>query len=200
MQRVQLLALLALVALAFPPLALAAPGDVMWVFQGIEDINAMVEVPDVDQDGVSEIAVETYDAGAGTGNQLYLLSGGSSGTAAVIWAVRPPGGVSGGGGDGDDCLNGAPDLNGDGFPDLVRGTAWGGRTAYGINARTGAVLWSFDTYVRTPPNPATSGWVYTVHPIPDLNADQVSDVIFGCGSDNTAPTRWTGGPGPSSTA
>ncbi len=112
MQRAQLLLLLFLLAAialltAGPsPLALAAPGDVLWVFQGIEDINAMVDVPDVDQDGVHEIAVETYDAGAGTGDQLYLLSGGSSGTATVIWSARPPGGVSQGGGDGDDGLNG----------------------------------------------------------------------------------------------
>jgi outer membrane protein assembly factor BamB len=166
------------------PLA-AAPGDVIWVFQGVEDINAATQVPDLNQDGVPEIAVETYDAGVGTGvHHLYLLSGGSSGTAQVLWSIRPPGGPSSSGSDGDDCLSTAPDLNGDGFPDLVLGTAWGGRTAYGIDAVDGDVLWSFDTYVNNPPFPATSGWVYTIHPIADLDGDLVADAIFGCGSDN----------------
>jgi hypothetical protein len=172
-----------LVFVALP--ATAAPGDVIWVFQGVEDINACAQVPDLDQDGVPEIAVETFDAGIPSNlDHLYLLSGGSSGTAQVLWSTRPAGGPSNSGSDGDDCLSTAPDLNGDGFPDLVLGTAWGGRSAYGIDAVDGAVIWDFDTYVDTPPFPATSGWVYTIHPIGDLNGDLTSDVIFGCGSDN----------------
>ena len=171
-------------ALGVVPVA-AEPGDVIWVFQGVEDINAAAEVPDLDQDGVPEIAVDTYDAGVGTTiDHLYLLSGGASGTAQVVWSARPPGGPSNSGGDGDDCLNAAPDLSGDGFPDLVLGTAWGGRSAYGMNAVDGSVIWDFDTYVDTPPIPATSGWVYTIHSIADLNGDAISDVIFGCGSFN----------------
>ncbi len=179
-----LVLLCAIAVVGASPPAQAAPGDVIWVFQGIEDINASVQVPDLDLDGVPDIATETYDSGAGTADHLYLLSGGSTGTPAVIWSARPPGGPSNSGGDGDDCLNAAPDLNNDGFPDLVLGTAWGGRSAYGVDARTGDALWTFDTYVQTPPVPATSGWVYTIHPIPDLDNDLVADVIFGCGSFN----------------
>jgi len=178
-----LLLLAAARLVAATPLA-AAPGDVIWVFQGIENINASAEVPDLDLDGVPEIATETFDSGAGTADHLYLLSGGSTGVPQILWSARPPGGPSSSGGYGDDCLNGAPDLDADGFPDLVLGTAWGGRSAYGINGRTGATLWSFDTYIHTPPIPATSGWVYTIHPIADLDNDLVADVIFGCGSYN----------------
>lgn len=187
-------AILGLLFLIAPRLA-PAQGNVLWMFQGIEDINAMVEVPDVDLDGVPEVAVETYDSGAGIADHLYLLSGGSSGTPAVIWSIRPFGGLSSGGGDGDDCLNAAPDLSGDGFPDLVLGTAWGGRSAYGIDAIDGGVLWTFDTYVNTPPNPPESGWVYTIHPIADLDGDLVSDVIFGCGSDNNGAYAVNGASG-----
>jgi hypothetical protein len=179
-----LLVLCGVLGLASVP-AGAAPGDVIWVFQGVEDINAAVQVPDRDQDGVPEIAVETFDAGVASGlDHLYLLSGGSSGTPQVLWSTRPAGGPSNSGSDGDDCLSTAPDLTGDGFPDLVLGTAWGGRSAYGIDAVDGSVIWNFDTYVDTPPVPASSGWVYSIHPIGDLNGDLTSDVIFGCGSDN----------------
>ena len=53
-----------------------------------------------------------------------------------------------------------------------------------MHAVDGSVIWDFDTYVDTPPIPATSGWGCTIHPIADLNGDAISDVIFGCGSFN----------------
>jgi hypothetical protein len=173
----------------------AAQVDVLWLFQGIANINAMAEVPDADMDGVPDIAVETYNSGAGTADHLYLLSGGSTNVPAVIWSIRPVGGPSSSGGWGDDCLNAAPDLSGDGFPDLVLGTAWGGRSAYGINGRTGDVLWTFDTYADSPPTPPRSGWVYTIRSVPDLDDDQVSDVVFGCGSDNDGTYAVSGATG-----
>jgi outer membrane protein assembly factor BamB len=174
-----------LVALvAAPVAALAAGGDLIWTFQGIEDVICAGEILDTDADGTNDIIVETYDAGA-TGDHLWCLSGGSHGPAPdVIWSVRPLGGPSNSGGYGDECVRVGPDLNGDLHPDVLLGTAWGARTAFVINGKTGGTVWKFDTYSDTPPNPPVSGWVYSMISVPDTDFDKVPDVFFVCGSDN----------------
>jgi len=152
-------------------------GEVLWMFQGIEDIQTMAWLPDVDGDLVPDIVIETYDAGA-SGDHLYVVSGGDSSTPAVIWSARPESGVSNGGGYGDKCLSVCPDLSGDRFPDVLLGTAWGNRSVHALDGRTGDLLWTFDTY-----DEAYSGWIYSVAPHPDRNADGVPEVIAAAGSD-----------------
>lgn len=164
--------------LLLPALARADAGDQLWRFQGIEDIQAMGHLPDVDGDGVAEVLVETYDAGA-DGDHLYLLSGGSGDPPAVIWSTRPVSGASNGGGWGEDCLEVCPDLSGDGFPDVLLGTAWGNRSVHAVDGRTGDVLWTFDTYLEF-----DSGWVYDVSPMPDRTGDGLPEVVCAVGSDN----------------
>ncbi|MFN8178260.1 MAG: hypothetical protein U0167_10035 [bacterium] len=164
--------------------ARAAGGSLVWTFQGIEDINCAAQIQDQNGDGIPDVVVETYDAGA-VGDHLWCLSGGAPGPAAVrIWSIHPPGGVSSGGGYGDECVRIAGDLNGDGKEDILLGTAWGGRTAYGIDGATGATIWDFDTYADSPPAPPLSGWVYSLCSVGDVDGDHVPDVFFGCGSDN----------------
>ncbi len=176
---VSLPAWLAFLAILVTPLAaLAAGGDLLWFFQGIEDINAMATLQDVDGDLVFDILVETYDAGA-VGDHIYLLSGGSTGTPAIIWSNRPESGASNGGGWGDNCLATSDDLNADGFPDVLLGTAWGNRSVHALDGITGDVIWTFDTY-----NEVESGWVYSVAPHPDRTDDGVPEVVFGAGSNN----------------
>jgi hypothetical protein len=179
----------AVVALALPLFlassSLANPGDIRWMFQGIEDIVCADLIKDNDGDFYPEVIVESYDAGAGTADHLYCLSGASPGPApTVLWSARPPGGPSNSGGYGAQCVNGTSDLNGDGIEDVLLGTAWGGRTAYGIDGKSGAVIWDFDTYSDTPPSPAASGWVYTIKSVTDVTGDGHDDVVFGVGSDN----------------
>ncbi len=162
-----------------------------WVYQGIEDINAMASLPDLDGDRVPEVVVETYDSGAGTTvPHLFALSAGAAGAPPPIWGVRPVGGPSNSGGDGDYCLEVCPDLNADGFPDVLLGTAWGGRSVHAINGRTGATLWSFNTY-----NEPYSGWVYSLHAHPDRTGDGVPEVLAGCGSDNNQGYLFNGATG-----
>lgn len=179
-----LIASLSLVLGFLPGRALAAGGDLVWIFQGVEDVNCADEIEDQNADGVPDLIVETYDAGA-VGDHLWCLSGKTPGVASVaIWHVKPPGGLSSGGGYGDECVQTAADLNGDGIQDVLLGTAWGGRTAYGIDGTDGAVIWDFDTYINRPPDPPESGWVYTVSQGSDVNGDGRRDVFFGCGSYN----------------
>ncbi|RPJ49107.1 MAG: hypothetical protein EHM19_01335, partial [Candidatus Latescibacterota bacterium] len=176
-------------AFAVLPLAaasplLAAPGDLIWFFQGIQDVYAIDDIEDVDGDQVPDIVVESFDAGA-TGDHLSCLSGASPGPAAtVLWSTQPPGGLSSSGGYGNECMTVAPDMTGDGREDVLLGTAWGGRTAYLLDGLSGAVHYDFDTYADSPPYPATSGWVYTVEPAGDVDADGSPDFFFACGSDN----------------
>ena len=162
------------------PLLLAAPclagGTPLWMFQGIEDINAMATLPDADGDGVPDVLVETYDAGA-TGDHLYLLSGGSA-APDVIWSARPQSGASDGGGYGDACLATCPDLTGDGFPEVLLATAWGNRSVHALDGLTGDVLWTFDTY-----DEPESGWIYNVAWHPDRTGDGLPEVVCGAGSD-----------------
>jgi outer membrane protein assembly factor BamB len=156
-------------------MALADTGEVLWNFQGIEDINAMATLPDVDGDGTPDVIVETYDAGA-TGDHLYCLSGSSGST---IWSVRPESGLSDGGGWGGNCLAISDDLSGDGFPDVLIGTAWGNRSVHAVNGRTGDLIWTFDTYLEY-----ESGWVYSVDTIEDRTGDGKPEVICAVGSSN----------------
>jgi len=177
MRPAHLLALLSLsLALASLPVRAQTPVE-LWRFQGIEDVNAFATLPDVDGDGVVDVLVETYDAGA-VGDHLYLLSGGGTGSPGVIWSIRPQSGASDGGGYGQECLVSCPDLDGDGFPDVLVGTAWGNRSVHAVAGTTGQVLWTFDTY-----DEPESGWIYAVRAHPDRTGDGRPEVIFGAGSD-----------------
>jgi len=114
-----------LILLLFPAPALPAGGDLIWFFQGVEDVYGIDDIEDVDGDSIPDVIVESYDAGA-VGDHLYCLSGASSIVADVIWSTKPAGGLSSGGGYGDECLVVGPDYDGDGHEDVLLGTAWGG--------------------------------------------------------------------------
>jgi len=177
------LATLPLIPMSAAP-ALGAAGDLVWYFQGVEDVYAIDDIEDVDGDGVPDIIVESYDAGA-VGDHLYCLSGASPGPAAsVIWSTKPAGGASSGGGYGNECMIVGPDVTGDGHEDVLLGTAWGGRSAYVLDGLDAGVFYHFDTYADSPPSPPTSGWVYTIRAAPDLDGDLVPDLFFACGSYN----------------
>ena len=75
-------------------------------------------------DGGPDIVFESYDAGAPHTDHLICIRGASSGAGEVIWGTRPEGGVSSGGGYGDNCMRIAPDITGDGVQDVLLGTAW----------------------------------------------------------------------------
>ncbi len=156
-------------------------GDLIWWFQGIENVECVSKFVDVDGDGLPDVLVETYDAGAPVADHFYCIKGNSPGYGTVLWSCRPPGGPSNSGGWGDQCVSYTEDLNGDGYADALLGTAWGGRTAYAIEGDLGYVIWSYDTYDNPP-----SGWIYSICPIEDLNADDIPEVLFGAGSDADA--------------
>lgn len=173
-----LTSLLLILCFLTPPLPAQPPTPFeIWQYQAIENVLAFAILPDVDGDSVPDIVVEAYDAGA-VGDHLTLLSGGATGSPAVIWSARPSSGASDGGGYGQQCLVVCDDLDGDGFPDVLLGTAWGNRSVHALNGLTGDVLWTFDTYSEP-----ESGWVYAVRALPDRTGDGRPEVVFGTGAN-----------------
>jgi outer membrane protein assembly factor BamB len=165
------------------PSAAPAGTALLWSFQAAGSMQSIAAVPDIDGDGRPDIAFEGYENGPTGVDHVFAIRGASSGAGQVIWSARPIGGASSGGGNGDDCLRLGPDLNGDAFPDLLLATAWGGRTAYALNGRTGATLWSYDTYSHYGSN--YSGWIYSMDSLgQDLTADGVPEIVFASGSYN----------------
>src|SRR5690606_36246826 len=139
----------------------------------------------IDGDGGPDVIFESFDAGAPAQDNLYAIRGASSGTGEVLWSARPLGGPSNSGGYGDACLRMGPDLGGDGFPDVMIGMAWGNRSAFSLDGRTGETQWKFDTYVDSPPVPPVSGWVYAMASLEqDIDGDGIPELVFGVGSDN----------------
>jgi hypothetical protein len=156
------------------------PGEVIWSYQGIENVESSVAIEDVNGDGFPDVVAESYDAGA-QGDHLLCISGSGYSVGDLIWSAHPRGGPSNSGGYGDQCLQTTGDLNGNGTDDILLGTAWGCRTAFGIESATGETIWGYDTYENPP-----SGWIYSVCPIADLNGDGIPEALAGAGSDANA--------------
>lgn len=156
------------------------PGEVIWSYQGIENVVSCVAMSDVNGDGIEEVVAESFDSGA-SGNNLLCISGSGLTTGNLIWSARPLGGPSNSGGYGDQCLITIDDLNGNGTQDIILGTAWGSRTVFGIEGTTGQTLWSYDTYQH-----GLSGWIYSVASMGDTDGDSVPEVLAGAGSDANA--------------
>ena len=169
-----------IVALLLAVTVAGAQTEMLWSFSGNGSIECLAAFPDIDGDGGPDIVFEGYGNGPSGVDHVYAIRGLSVGTGEVIWSARPIGGASSGGGDGDNCLRLGPDLTGDGFPEVLLGTAWGGRTAYALNGLTGTTFWSFDTYLQT-----ASGWVYAMDNLgSDLTGDGKPEIVICCGSNN----------------
>jgi outer membrane protein assembly factor BamB len=165
------------------------PGEIIWSYQGPENVVSCTAVEDIDDDGIQDVVAEVFDAGV-TGDHLFCVSGSGNGEGSLIWSSRPAGGPSNSGGYGDDCLIAIDDMNGNGTRDLILGTAWGGRTIFAIEGSTGQAIWSYDTYQNLP-----SGWVYSVCSMGDLNGDSIPEVLAGAGSDANAGILLNGADG-----
>lgn len=159
------------------PAALQAvpPGLELFTHAAADHAVAVRAVPDVDGDLRDEVLAGIDQSGV---PNVFLLDGASSGTANVLWSVQTNGGVSGGSPYGDQCLVTGSDPDANGAANLLVGTAWGGRTAFQLDALAGAERWRYDTYL----NPPESGWVYSLAELSDSTGDGFPEVAFGAGS------------------
>ncbi len=161
---------------------LPSAGTVLWSYDFPDNVVCVAGIADITMDGINDVACEAYDAGAPV-EHLNAYWGNSSGHGVIQWFF---GDDTTRGGWGDDCLIMGDDYSGDGIPDILLGTAWGDRSAYAINAVTGAIIWYYDSYWYD----GEGGWVYSVKPMPDLNGDNVGEVLAGIGGNSTV----AGGP------
>ena len=156
------------------------PGDIIWSHQGIGNVICSMAFPDMDGDGFEEAVAESFSAGT-HGDHLLCLSGSGAESTECIWSARPVGGDSISGGIGDQCLFSTTDLDSNGTPDIIFGSAWNSQSVFGIEGSTGQTIWSFNTFLNPP-----HGYIYSVASMGDINGDSVPEVIAGAGSDANA--------------
>lgn len=158
----------------------APVADRLFFMEAADHVRCVRSIPDVTGDGRNEIIVGIDESQS---DNVFCLDGASSGAATVVWSQLPVSGASNGSPTGDDAILPVSDLNGNGHPNIVVGTAWGGRSAHSIDGLDGTVNWTFDTYQA-----ADSGWVYSLAELTDITGDGVSEIAFGAGSDNDRVT------------
>jgi len=151
-------------------------GQLIFWMDGPDNAECVRGFPDVTGDGIPEVVVGFDESGV---DNVFCLDGSSSGAATTVWSFQTNGGLSGGSPYDDDSLVPASDADGNTSPNLLVGTAWGGRTAFSLDGDAGAVNWKFDTYLEP-----ESGWIYSLAEMSDVSGDGVPDVAFGAGSDS----------------
>lgn len=153
----------------------AVGGTLLFSMTAPDNAACIRAVPDVTGDGRDEIVVGIDESGV---DNVLCLDGASDGAATVVWSYQTADGISGGAPYGDESIVVVDDADGNGFSNILVGTAWGGRTAYDVDSFDGAIHWRFDTYLE-PDN----GWVYSLARMSDVTGDGVPESAFGVGSD-----------------
>lgn len=179
------------------PLVPSAPFDApvadrLFFMTAADHVRCVRSISDVTGDGRNEIIVGIDESQS---DNVFCLDGASSGAATIVWSRLPVSGASNGSPTGDDAILAVSDLDGNGYPNLVVGTAWGGRSAHDLDALDGSVEWTFDTYQTT-----DSGWVYSLAELDDSTGDGVAEIVFGAGSDNDSVTLVDGASSGAATA
>jgi len=155
-------------------------GDTLWQF--LIDVSydnspkAIAYIEDMTEDGFPEVIVCSED------DYVRCFNGNSHGTADILWDHEIPGGAV----YSQSGLQIVPDVDGDGFQDVVVGSAWGGKLIRCISGKTGLTYWTHDTHEY-----GDGGWVYDVDVSYDYNSDGTLDVLAVAGDDgnDTGPRR-----------
>ncbi len=148
-------------------------GELLWSFQGEDNVVSAVWYFDP-IDSVPVVVFDSYDAGV-SGPNLFAIKGNSYGEGIPHW-IRDIGGGWGEGG-----LAVSRDLDGDNYPDIIHGSAWGDRSVYAISGVSGNVVWYYDTKIED----GHGGWIYSVDTLGDVTGDSVPEVIAGAGGWNS---------------
>lgn len=153
-------------------------GALLWSYDFPDNVVCVAGIADINGDNINDIAAEAYDAGIDLDQHLNTYWGNSSGHGVLRWGF---GDDTTRGSWGDDCLIRGDDYNADGVDDIILGTAWGDRSVYTIDGVTGEIIWYYDSHWFD----TEGGWVYSVKPMPDINGDNVGEVLAGIGGHSS---------------
>jgi len=151
-------------------------GELLWSCNFPDNVVCVAGIADINGDNIHDVAAESYEGDVD--KHLNTYWGNSSGQGVTIWNF---GDDTTRGSYGDDCLIRGDDYNADGVDDVILGTAWGDRSVYTIDGVTGAVIWYYDSHWFD----GEGGWVYSVRPMPDINGDNVGEVLAGIGGHDS---------------
>jgi hypothetical protein len=139
-------------------------GEGGWVY-------SVKPMPDIDNDGIGEVlaGIGGHTSGTAGPRSMYCFSGASG---AILWRLQAQDAI------GSVCA--INDVNGDSVPDAVCG-AWGNsldQRVYCVSGASSGViytpLWSYNC----------GGDVQSVIAVPDMNNDNIEDIIAGTWSDS----------------
>lgn len=138
--------------------------------KGIETIG------DVTGDGVDDVIICSED------DYVRCFNGNSGPWADVMWEKE----IEYGNVYDQPSLQIVSDMNGDGYQDVVIGTAWANKKVICMSGKNGLTEWEYDTQ-----NFGEGGWVYMVDVSQDYNGDGHNDVLAATGNnqDNTGSKR-----------
>jgi hypothetical protein len=155
-------------------------GEVFWEYQIVDLIDgspkSINQIPDVTGDGVDDVIIASED------DYIRCFNGNASGTGDVIWERE----IYAGSVYQQNCTYITDDIDGDGYNDVIAGTAWGDRSILALSGYSGEVLWKHETHEY-----GDGGWVYQVDGRYDYNGDDFPDVLACTGDDSgdTGPKR-----------
>ncbi len=133
-------------------------------------------ISDITGDGVDDVIISSED------NFIRCLNGNSSVEADLMWETE----IYSGNVYQENALGTIPDIDNDGYDDVIAGTTGGDRSVRALSGKTGVPLWRYDTHAF-----GDGGWVYQVDMKYDYNNDSKIDVLACAGDDgnNTGPRR-----------
>ena len=131
-------------------------------------IKAIAPIEDINDDGIDDVIVCSED------NNVRCFSGGEIGTGVVLWTHN----IYSGNIYHQNGLIIIPDINNDGYQDIVVGSTGGARNVSCISGLTGLTIWTYDTHEYP-----SGGWVYQVNCRYDYNNDGKLDVLACTSSD-----------------
>lgn len=159
-------------------LAASAP-DTLWANVTSGGVYSTVEVDDLDGDGVPDVVsgVNFWDDQP----TLWCLSGADGDT---IWTSDQYKGIY-----QDEGLAGVPDMDGDGYGDVLLATPGGyappGRCVILVSGADGSLIWQWSAYENIP---SGAGWGYSCAVMEDQTGDGLPEFLGGFGSTGSAYT------------
>jgi hypothetical protein len=144
--------------------------------------RSMKKISDISGDGIEDIIIATENY------WTIAYNGNSSGTDDILWKFSSYINSSNAGSvDWVQGLQIASDLNGDGSPDVVIGTAGGNEYVYALDGKTGNVIWEYGDPINY-----NNGDIMGLDVKRDWNNDGVPDVLASAsGNESTGQGRFS---------